>query len=66
VAVGLRRNPRTKGEEVDIEGIWVPVERDKILSTPSPDGKAYACWWRSWTGHTLTPMIRCIILPGMS
>ena len=41
---------------------WRPVEYDKVLPFPSPDGGAHACWGDPWGGKK--PAFRCIILPG--
>jgi len=51
--------------EVEIAGTWVPVDSRAVLSVPAPDGRAHVCWWRHWTiSGSMTPEIRCVILPG--
>jgi hypothetical protein len=42
--VPFRLNPDTGQEEIEANEAWRPVERDKVLPVPSPDGKAHACW----------------------
>ena len=64
-AVGHRYGPEGHGLEVEIEGAWVPVAPGTLLSIPSPDGRAHACFWRHWTlDRRMVPEIRCVILPG--
>ena len=62
--VPQRYNAQTRRTEVGIDGLWVPVDPDKLVSTPSADGAAHACFWRRWEEGKETPVIRCIILPG--
>lgn len=50
--------------EVLIEGAWVPVDPAALLSVPTPDGRAHACYGRSWLRNKMTPVVRCVILPG--
>ena len=63
-AVDQRYDAETGRTEVEIDGAWVPVEPDELVNVPSPDGVAHACFWRSWREGRMTPVIRCIILPG--
>jgi hypothetical protein len=58
--VPYRLNARSGREEIEANGRWWPVEYDKVLSVPTPDGEAHACW-RNPRGR---PEFRCIILPG--
>ena len=60
--VPFRVNPDTGQEEIEANEAWRPVERDKVLPFPSPDGRAHACWDDPWGGKK--PAFRCIILPG--
>lgn len=60
--VPYRLNGATDREEIKANGRWWPVEYDKVLNLPTPDGEAHACW-RNPRGR---PEFRCIILPGMS
>src|SRR4051794_18172413 len=59
-----RYNPLTHHTEVGIEGQWVPVDPAKLVNVPSPDGAAHACYERYWMLQKMTPIVRCIILPG--
>lgn len=59
----IRQNATTGLEEVEVGGVWVPIDVAKVLPVPSPDGNAHVCWWRSWVGGQLFPLIRCIVLP---
>ena len=63
-AVDERYDPQTQRHEIGIEGVWVPVDPAKLLSVPSPDGFPHACFERVWIGRQMTPIVRCIILPG--
>lgn len=58
--VSRRLDPATGDLEIEANGRWWPVEHDKVLSLPTPDGEAHACW-RNPRGR---PQFRCIILPG--
>lgn len=49
-------------EEIEANGRWWPIEYDKVLTLPTPDNQAHACW-RNPRGK---PDFRCIILPGMA
>jgi len=60
--VPYRLNARDQREEIEANGRWWPVEYDKVLTLPTPDGEAHACW-RNPRGR---PQFRCIILPGMA
>jgi hypothetical protein len=60
--VPFRLNPDTRQEEIEANEAWRPVEHDKVLPFPSPDGGAHACWDDPWGGKR--PVFRCIILPG--
>ncbi len=60
--VPFRLNPDTRQEEIEANEAWRPVEHDKVLPFPSPDGVAHACWGDPWGGKK--PVFRCIILPG--
>ena len=62
--VPYRLNPDTGQEEIEAIEAWRPVERDKVLPFPSPDGGAHACWDDPWGGRK--PAFRCIVLPGMA
>lgn len=64
--VPMRHNSETSTLELELGGLWIPVDWSKVLDRPSPDGAAHTCWWRSWYARKLTPMIRCIILPSAS
>ncbi len=66
VPVGHRNDPGSGRLEVEIDGRWVPVDPASLVAVPSPDGEAHACFWRHWMARTMTPMIRCVILPGES
>ena len=63
-AVDHRLDPATRRLEVGIEGVWVPVDPARLVSVPSPDGAAHACFERRWTRNRMTPVVRCVILPG--
>jgi hypothetical protein len=60
--VAYRMNPDTGREEINANGVWYPVEYDKVLPFSSPDGGSHACWGEA-AGR---PVFRCIILPGMA
>ncbi|MFL5331723.1 MAG: hypothetical protein ACJ8H8_00750 [Geminicoccaceae bacterium] len=60
--VPYRSNPASGHEEIEANGRWWPVEYDKVLNLPTPDGEVHACW-RNPRGR---PTFRCIILPGMA
>ena len=60
--VPYRLNAETGREEIEANRAWWPVEYDKVLPFPSPDGSAHACWV-SLVGP---PAFICIILPGMA
>ena len=55
-------NLKTGREEIKANGAWWPIEHDKVLPFPSPDGSAHACW----VGPVGPPSFLCIILPGMA
>ena len=57
-----RLNAQSGREEIEANGRWWPVEYDKVVTLPTPDGEAHACW-RNPRGK---PDIRCIILPGFA
>lgn len=60
-----RYNPQSRRLEVGIEGMWLPVDPNTIVQTPSADGNAYACYQRRWfRGTKMPPLVRCVILPG--
>jgi hypothetical protein len=60
-----RYNPQSHRLEIGIEGMWLPVDPNTIVQTPSADGKAYACYERRWLqGMKMPPLVRCVILPG--
>lgn len=63
-AVDQRYNPATHRLEIGIEGAWVPVDSAKLVTMPSPDGSAHACYSREWLKRKMTPVVRCVILPG--
>ena len=48
----------THREGLLVDGACRPIPHDAILSLPSPDGEAHACWEPSGKA------IRCVILPG--
>jgi hypothetical protein len=60
--VPYRLNAQSGREEIEANGRWWPVEYDKVVTLPTPDGEAHACW-RNPRGR---PEFRCIILPGMA
>ena len=64
--VDHRYDRETGRLELGIEGVWVPVDPDKLVSIPSTDGSAHACYKRRWSeeGKKIAPLIRCVILPG--
>lgn len=64
--VDHRYDARTGALEVAVEEVWVQVDPRAVLPTASPDGDAHACFWRWWMVRKMTPMIRCVILPGDS
>jgi hypothetical protein len=57
-------NGQSRQLELGIGGNWYPIESSKLLSVPSPDGQAHTCFERHWRERRMTPMFRCIILPG--
>jgi hypothetical protein len=57
-----RFNAGNGREEIKAEGRWWPIHHDDVLTLPTPDGKAHACW----SGPDSRPRFRCIILPGMA
>lgn len=59
-----RYDPKTG--QLELEGTWVVVDPRAVLPMSSPDGNAHACFWRWWMVRKMTPMIRCVILPGNS
>ena len=61
--VSYRLNPQTGREEINANDKWHPVEHDKVLPFPSPDGRVHACWDNPFGGK---PNFHCIILPGMT
>lgn len=63
-AVDQRYNGQSRQLELGIGGNWYPIESSKLLSVPSPDGQAHACFERHWRERRMTPVFRCIILPG--
>jgi hypothetical protein len=65
--VSVRTNDETGDQELLLGESWTKVDWAKVLPDPSPDSKAHACWWRSWEGNDrMTPVVRCIIMPGLS
>jgi hypothetical protein len=62
--VAHRYDRETHRLQVRLEGAWWPVATAALLSVPSPDGMAHACFERRWLRGRMTPVIRCIILPG--
>ncbi len=62
--VDHRYNPETRRLELGIEGVWVPVDPAKLVAVPSADGAAHACFERHWMLRKMTPVVRCVILPG--
>lgn len=64
VPVAHRYVSATQRVEVRIDGVWWPVENATLVALPSPDGMAHACFARLWMNRQMTPVIRCIILPG--
>jgi hypothetical protein len=60
--VAYRINPDTGREEINANGVWYPVEYDKVLPFSSPDGTYHACW----SNAAGRPTFRCIMLPGMA
>jgi hypothetical protein len=60
--VPYRLNAEAGREEIEANGRWWPVEHDKVLVLPTPDGDAHACW----ANPRGKPEFRCIILPGMA
>jgi hypothetical protein len=61
-SVAYRLNSLTGQEEILANGIWWPVEHDKVLPMSAPDGGAHACWG-NLRGK---PFFRCIIIPGQA
>ena len=62
---GHRYNPQSRRLEIGIEGLWLGVDPSTIVATPSPDGRAYACYEYRWLdGKKMPPLVRCVILPG--
>ena len=65
--VPVRTNAETGEQELLLGESWTTIDWAKVLPDPSPDNGAHACWWRSWEGRDrMVPVIRCIIMPGMS
>lgn len=64
LAVDHRYDAATKRLEVAIEGVWVPVDPATLVAVPTPNGSAHACYARSWLRNRMTPVLRCVILPG--
>jgi hypothetical protein len=62
--VDHRYNPEKRRTEVGIDGTWVPVDPAELVPVPSVDGSAHACFERRWALGKMTPVIRCVILPG--
>jgi hypothetical protein len=62
--VDHRYDAATGRLEVAIEGVWVLVDPSTLVAVPAPDGNAHACYARSWLRNRMTPVIRCVILPG--
>jgi hypothetical protein len=62
--VSYRYEPQTGRLEVQIEGTWIAVNPATLLPIPSPDGQAHACFWHTWQGQKMMPMLRCVIMPG--
>ena len=62
--VESRYNPQSRRLELGIDGVWAPVDPGKVLPIPSADGNAHACFARLWRKGEMTPLFRCIILPG--
>jgi hypothetical protein len=62
--VDHRYNPEKRRTEVGIDGTWVPVDPAELVPVPSVDGSAHACFERRWARGKMTPVIRCVILPG--
>jgi hypothetical protein len=72
------RNTESKGLEIEIGGVWIPVRPQTVLQTISPDTSAHACYYygskmnldlRSHNylkSETTGPIIRCVVLPGNS
>ena len=59
------RYSREAGQlEVLIDGRWIAVDPATLVPIPTPDGQAHACYGRSWTNNVMTPVVRCVILPG--
>ena len=50
--------------ELGIGGVWVPLDPATLLTIPSPDGRAHACFEWRWMLRDMTPVVRCVILPG--
>jgi hypothetical protein len=63
-AVDQRYNGQSRQLELEIGGNWYPIESSKLLSVPCPDGQAHAGFERHWRERRMTPVFRCIILPG--
>lgn len=63
--VGHRYNRATGRLELDIQGVWVPIDTAKLVPALSPDGLAHACFDHHWMLKR-SPVVRCIILPGDS
>jgi hypothetical protein len=61
-SVAYRINRDTRLEEIQANGMWYPVEYDKVLPFSSPDGGYHACWGNA----TGIPDFRCIMVPGMA
>ncbi len=51
-------------EGLMIEGTCRPIEWDKVLAIPSPDGQAHACYTSSFGLNGMGLQFLCIILGG--
>ena len=62
--VDHRYDAATRELQVLIEGTWIAVDPATLVAMPTPDGGAHACYGRSWLRNQMTPVVRCVILPG--
>ena len=62
--VDHRYDPGTRQLQVLIEGAWLRVDPATLVTASTPTGGAHACYGRSWLRKKMTPVVRCIILPG--
>src|SRR5262249_38095403 len=62
--VEYRQDAQHVEGEILVEGNWLPVDWKHVVTVPSPDGHAHACWWPDWVDGRSIAQIRCIILPG--